>query len=49
MKTSNNSHASELNPPENITPSIGTTINGILILTPLTLILVGLFSGALNP
>jgi hypothetical protein len=43
------SHASELNPPDNITPSIGTTINGILILTPLTLVLVGLFFGVLNP
>ncbi|AFY91661.1 hypothetical protein [Chamaesiphon minutus] len=43
------SHASELNPPDNITPSIGTTINGILILLPLTLILVGLFSGVINP
>ncbi|WP_373542232.1 purine permease [Chamaesiphon sp.] len=49
MKTSSNSHASELNPPENITPSIGTTINGILILLPLTLVLVGLFSHVINP
>jgi hypothetical protein len=48
MKT-DSSHASELNPPDNITPSIGTTINGILILTPLTLVLVGLFFGVLNP
>jgi hypothetical protein len=48
MKT-DRSHASELNPPDNITPSIGTTINGILILTPLTLVLVGLFFGVLNP
>ncbi|WP_310487627.1 purine permease [Chamaesiphon sp. VAR_69_metabat_338] len=43
------SHASELNPPDNITPSIGTTINGILILLPLTLVIVGLFFGVINP
>jgi hypothetical protein len=36
---------SELNPPENITPSIGTTINAILILLPLSLFLLGLFTG----
>jgi hypothetical protein len=42
------SHNSELNPPD-ITPSIGTTINSILILLPLTLILVGLYAGMLNP
>jgi hypothetical protein len=47
--TTDRSHASELNPPDNITPSIGTTINGILILTPLTLVIVGLFFGVLNP
>ena len=49
MKASSNSHASELNPPENITPSIGTTINAILILLPLSLILLGLFTGVINP
>ncbi|WP_310416734.1 purine permease [Chamaesiphon sp. OTE_8_metabat_110] len=47
--TTDRSHASELNPPENITPSIGTTINAILILAPLSLILIGLFSGLINP
>jgi hypothetical protein len=36
---------SELNPPQNITPSIGTTINAILILLPLSLFLLGLFTG----
>jgi hypothetical protein len=41
-------HNSELNPPD-ITPSIGTTINSILILLPLTLILIGLYAGTLNP
>jgi hypothetical protein len=39
---------SELNPPENITPSIGTTINAILILTPLSLLLIGLYFGAID-
>ncbi|MGL5806217.1 MAG: purine permease [Xenococcaceae cyanobacterium] len=39
---------SELNPPKNITPSVGTTINGILILLPLSLFLLGLFTGLLN-
>jgi hypothetical protein len=47
--TTDRTHASELNPPDNITPSIGTTINGILILTPLTLLLIGLFFGVINP
>jgi hypothetical protein len=44
MKTSL-SQKSELNPPKNITPSIGTTINAILILLPLSLFLLGLFTG----
>jgi hypothetical protein len=39
---------SELTPP-NITPSVGTTINGILILLPLSLFLLGLFTGVINP
>jgi hypothetical protein len=39
---------SELNPPENITPSIKTTINAILILLPLALFLLGLFTGLIN-
>jgi hypothetical protein len=41
-------HKSELNPPENITPSIGTTINAILILLPLSLILLGFYTGAID-
>jgi hypothetical protein len=41
-------HKSELNPPENITPSIGTTINAILILTPLSLLLLGFYTGAID-
>ena len=40
---------SELNPPENITPSKQTVINGILILMPLSLFLFGLFTGAIDP
>jgi hypothetical protein len=40
---------SELNPPENITPSVGTTVSGILVLLPLTIILIGLYSGAFKP
>jgi hypothetical protein len=44
MKASSG-NKSELNPPENITPSIGTTINAILILLPLSLFLLGLFTG----
>ncbi len=39
---------SELNPPENITPSIKTTINGILVLLPLSLFLLGLFTGIID-
>jgi hypothetical protein len=41
-------YKSELNPPENITPSIGTVINAILILTPLSLVLIGFYSGAID-
>jgi hypothetical protein len=41
-------HKSELNPPENITPSIGTTINAILIFLPLSLILIGFYTGAID-
>jgi hypothetical protein len=44
-----NSHNSELNPPENTTPSVGTTINGILILLPLSLLIIGLYFGVINP
>jgi hypothetical protein len=43
------SQTSELNPPENITPSINTTLSGILILLPLTLLLIGLYFGVINP
>jgi hypothetical protein len=40
---------SELNPPENITPSVGTTLSGIMVLLPLTIVLIGLYSGAFKP
>lgn len=46
MKTT--PQVSELNPP-NITPSVGTTINGILVLLPLSLFLIGLYTGVINP
>jgi hypothetical protein len=39
---------SELNPPENITPSIKTTTSAILILLPLSLFLLGLFTGLIK-
>ena len=42
------SRRSELNPPENITPSVGTTLSGILILLPLVLVLVYLYSSAIR-
>jgi hypothetical protein len=39
---------SELNPPENITPSIKTTLNGILVLLPFALFFLGLFTGIID-
>jgi hypothetical protein len=38
---------SELNPPENITPSIGTVLSAIIVLLPLGVFLVVMYSGAL--
>ena len=49
MKVNTSPQTSELTPPQNITPSSQTVINGILILLPLTLIIVGLYSGAIRP
>jgi hypothetical protein len=46
---SNSTHRSELNPPENITPSIATTLAGIMVLLPLSVFLIGLYSGVLRP
>lgn len=40
---------SELNPPENITPSIGTVFSGIIVLLPLTVFLVSYYVGAFKP
>jgi hypothetical protein len=37
---------SELNPPNNITPSVATTLSGLLILLPLGVFLIGMYSGA---
>ncbi|WP_431628693.1 hypothetical protein [Alkalinema pantanalense] len=42
------SQASELNPPYNITPSFKSIMTGILTLLPLTILLVGFYSGAIN-
>jgi hypothetical protein len=39
---------SELTSP-NITPSVSTTMSGILVLLPLSLFLLGLFTGVINP
>jgi hypothetical protein len=40
---------SELNPPNNITPSVATTLSGLLILLPLGVFLIGMYSGAFGP
>jgi hypothetical protein len=40
---------SELNPPNNITPSVATTLSGMLILLPLGVFLIGMYSGAFSP
>jgi hypothetical protein len=40
---------SELNPPDNITPSVATTLSGMLILLPLGVFLIGMYSGAFSP
>jgi hypothetical protein len=40
--------SSELNPPENITPSVKTTTTGLLVLLPLFLIFLGLATGFLK-
>jgi hypothetical protein len=48
MKT-NTAKDSELKPPYNITPSTKTTLTGILILLPLTLFFLSLFTGLIKP
>jgi hypothetical protein len=48
MKT-NAPRTSELHPPDNITPSVGTVLSGIMILLPLGVFLIGLYSGAFRP
>jgi hypothetical protein len=40
---------SELNPPDNITPSVATTLSGILVLLPLGIFLIGMYSSAFRP
>jgi hypothetical protein len=43
---SNSPRTSELHPPDNITPSVGTVLSGIMFLLPLGVFLIGLYSGA---
>jgi hypothetical protein len=40
---------SELNPPENITPSKGTVFSALAVLVPIFLLFLGFFTGVLNP
>ena len=40
---------SELNPPENITPSVKTITSTLLILLPIFLLFLGLFAGLIKP
>ncbi len=49
MKIDPRPQTSELTPPANITPSSSTVINAIIILSPLTLLLIALYSGAIRP
>jgi hypothetical protein len=49
VATADTQSNSELNPPENITPSTGTTISAILMLAPLSLFLIGLYFGVIDP
>jgi hypothetical protein len=43
---SNSPRTSELNPPDNITPSVATVLSGMMVLLPLGVFLIGLYSGA---
>jgi hypothetical protein len=43
------SSSSELNPPENITPSTGTVFSALAVLLPITFLFLGLFTGIVNP
>jgi hypothetical protein len=40
---------SELNPPENITPSKGTVFSALAVLIPISTLFVALFTGLINP
>lgn len=42
------SQSSELNPPDNITPSVGTTMTGLMVLVPIFLLFLGLFTNFLH-
>lgn len=43
------SNPSELNPPQNITPSKGTIFSVLAVSLPITLLFLGLFTGIINP
>jgi hypothetical protein len=45
----NSPRTSELNPPDNITPSLATTLSGIMVLLPIGVFLIGLYSGVFKP
>jgi hypothetical protein len=47
--SSPSSGPSELQPPENITPSKGTIFSVLAVGIPITILFVGLFSGTFNP
>ena len=42
------SQSSNLNPPENITPSVGATLTGLSVLLPIFLLFLGFFTGFIN-
>jgi hypothetical protein len=45
----NTPRTSELNPPDNITPSVATTLSGIMVLLPIAVFLIGLYTGTFKP
>ncbi len=47
--SNSSSNPSELNPPQNITPSTGTVLSALAVLLPITLLFLGLFTGMINP
>jgi hypothetical protein len=49
MKIDTNPQTSELTPPKNITPATSTVFKAIAILSPLTILFIALYSGAIRP